>query len=328
MGNDEQNGEKRISRKNELFPGSNKFVIYEDVEKIRKAICKIKSEVFGTGFFVDFDSRKYLLTNYHNISKETKKIEIEIWDKSHFILNLNNRFLIYLPEEEKDITILFLKNNEIEKIEYLYFDLNYSTGYYQYINNDIFAVGYPYGYKLASGGGIIKKILNECEFHHNIPTDRGSSGSPIMLYNTLKVIGIHKQGDTNANLNLGTFIGEAIKAINNKKINHLNVMNKNPKIQIKPAFNVKKIKNIDNNGLNTDEIKNYFKIDNTKKIKKRKASVDLDIKYNIINDYKFKNEINCVFIVEKNKEINLLYDFTDDISKFTHEISKKSHNNA
>ena len=56
MGNDEQIEEKRINRINELIPSSNKFVIYEDVEKIRKAICKIKSEVFGTGFFVDFDS--------------------------------------------------------------------------------------------------------------------------------------------------------------------------------------------------------------------------------------------------------------------------------
>ncbi len=181
MGNDEQNGEKRLNRKNELFPGSNKFVLYEDIEKVRKAICKIKTESFGTGFFVDFNSRKYLLTNYHNISKETKKIEIEIWDKSHFILNLNNRFLIYLPEEEKDITILFLKNNEIEKIEYLYFDLNYSIGYYQYINNDVLTAGYPYGDKLATGGGIVEKLLNDCEFYHNIPTTHGLSGSPIIL---------------------------------------------------------------------------------------------------------------------------------------------------
>ena len=206
MGNNEQIEEKKINRINELITNSNKFVIYEDVEKIRKAICKIKSEVFGTGFFVDFDSHKYLLTNYHIISKETKKIEIEIWDKSKIILDLNKKYLIYLPEEEKDITIILLKNNEIDKIEYLYFDLNYSLGYYQYINNDVLTAGYPYGDKLATGGGIVEKLLNECEFYHNIPTTHGSSGSPIILYNTLKVIGIHKQGDKNKKLNFGNLL--------------------------------------------------------------------------------------------------------------------------
>ena len=328
MGNDEQNEEKRIKRINELFPGSNKFVIYDDIEKIRKAICKIKAGDFGTGFFVDYNSSKYLLTNYHVISKETKKIEIEIWDKSHIILDLNKRYLIYLPQEEKDITIILLKNNEFEKIEYLYFDLNYIIGYNQYKNNDVLGAGYPYGNKLATGGGIIKEILNECEFYHTIPTAHGSSGSPIILYNTLKVIGIHKQGDKNEKLNLGTFIGEAIKAINNKKFSHLDIINKNPKVQIKPINDIKKLYNIDNNSINTDTIKNYFKIDNTKKIKKRKASVDLDIKYDIIKDYKYKNEINCVYIVEKNKEVNLLYDFTGEVSANEPEITKQLYKEA
>ena len=48
------------TRINEIYSFSNKYVIYEDVEKIRKSICKIKStdiskEDFGTGFFINYN---------------------------------------------------------------------------------------------------------------------------------------------------------------------------------------------------------------------------------------------------------------------------------
>ena len=49
---------------------------------------------------------------------------------------------------------------------------------------------------------------NKYEFAHNAKTDKGSSGSPIFLKGTTKVIGIHKSGTKlkNANEKFGDFI--------------------------------------------------------------------------------------------------------------------------
>ena len=158
MGNDQLNerntSDGKNKRINEICSNSNRYVVFEDIEKIRKSICKIKpnndlENNSGTGFFIDYNSNKYLITNYHVISKEKKKIEIEIWDKSNIKLDLNNRYIIYLPEP-KDITIISLKNNEIDKIEYLFFDLNYSIGYNYYNDKEILSAGYPKGKKLAA----------------------------------------------------------------------------------------------------------------------------------------------------------------------------------
>ena len=349
MGNDEAKEENKLNalnrtykgsesnsilnRINEMYTTSNKYVIFGDVEKIRKSICKIKwiyesKKGFGTGFFIDFNSYKYLITNYHIISKEKKQIEIEIWDKSNIKLNLNNRYIIYLPEP-KDITIIRLKTNEIDKIEYLFFDLNYSIGYNYYKENEVLTAGYPKGKKLATGAGIIKEVINEYEFFHNIPTELGSSGSPVILFNTLKVIGIHKQSDIKKKLNVGTFIGEAIKEINGNKFNNLNKNNKNSAAHIEPT--IKNIRNVDNNlsytQKNNSNFKEVEKFNNlkSKTFMKGNESNTLDIKYDVIKN---KNEINCIYIVNKNNEINLLYDFKENVNDYINEDAKRIHNEA
>jgi V8-like Glu-specific endopeptidase len=48
----------------------------------------------------------------------------------------------------------------------------------------------------------------QSEFVYNASTDKGSSGSPIFLKGTTKVIGIHKSGGVNKDLNknFGDFI--------------------------------------------------------------------------------------------------------------------------
>ena len=52
---------------------------------------------------------------------------------------------------------------------------------------------------------------------HTIDTDNGSSGSPIILSNIEKVIGIHKKGDITNHINYGSFIGEIFNEVKNKK---------------------------------------------------------------------------------------------------------------
>ena len=285
----ESNG--RINRKNEIYD-SHKPVIFEDVDKIRKCICKIKikydsKESFGTGFFIDYNSFKYLITNYHIISKIIKNIEIEIWDKTIINFNLNNRYIIYLPKP-KDISIIRIDPNEIKNIQYLFIDLNYSRGYHFYKNNEVFTASYPKGKKLASGSGIIRGIIkNGYEFYHNIPTEVGSSGSPIILFNTLTVIGIHKEADIDNKLNIGTFIGEVIKEINYKEnnINNINLIENEAK----------------ENTINKAHIDNL-----NAKSKKEIVSIDLGKQYDDVN---IKNEITCVYKVKEKGEINLLNDF-------------------
>lgn len=258
----------KINRKNEIY-NSHKPVIFEDINEIRKSICKIKikydsKESFGIGFFIDYNSFKYLLTNYHIISKIIKNIEIEIWDKTIIKFNLNNRYIIYLPKP-KDIFIIRIDPNEIRNIQYLFIDLNYLRGYHFYKNNEVFTASYPKGKKLATGSGIIKGIIkNRIEFYHNIPTEMGSSGSPIILFNTLAIIGIHKEADIDNKLNIDTFIGEVIKEINYNKnsINNINLIEDETK----------------DNTINKAHIDNL----NTKS-KKEIVPIDLGIQYDDVN---------------------------------------------
>ena len=204
-------------RYNELYE-ENKPIPFEVFDKIRKCICKIKvSDIdrmaYGTGFFMEYNSSEYLFTNFHLISKKVEKIEIEIWDKKIIKLDLNDRIITYI-EEPKDLTIIKLQPKEINNIQTLYYDLNYTRGYQIYMNNYVLGIGYPFADEISIGSGKIKEIINDYEFYHNIPTDIGSSGSPLILFNSLTVIGIHKQADKSKKLNVGTFIGESFEEIN------------------------------------------------------------------------------------------------------------------
>ena len=236
----------RKNNRNEIYSSSNKFIMFKDIDEIRKKICKIKSNIkikekFGTGFFIDYNSYKYLITNHHVITKKKEKIEnkkikkviikIEIWNGNIITLNLNNRYIIDLPEP--DIFIIGLNiDDDIDNIEYLSFDLGYSIGYIYYKKFEVLGVGYPKG-ELSSARGKIKNIINKYEFYHDISTDFGSSGSPILVANSLKVIGIHK-GSINGH-KVGTFIGEAIKEIDKTKHEDPNVY----KNEINCIYNVK-----------------------------------------------------------------------------------------
>ena len=269
------------NRINEIYSPSNKYLIFEDIDKIRKSICKIKSkEGFGTGFFIDYNSYKYLITCYHVISEEIKNIVIEIWDKHDINLNLNNRNIIYLPKP-KDITIIQLKEKEINEIDYLFFDLDYVKGYKLYINNEALSLGYPKGEKLASGSGLIKEIVDEYDFYHNIPTSWGSSGSPIIQFNTLLVIGIHKEAERQEQLNVGIFAGEAIKEINKKiqflrtsfTFDNLNIQNINTIInKDNNVYEINKNKFIcDTNLYDKQKLNDINKIKKEKHLKKRNS---------------------------------------------------------
>ena len=137
-------------------------------------------------------------------------------------LELNNRYINYFPRP-KDITIIEIEKTDkiYNDIELLDYDTNYTKkGYEFYKNADVFSVEYPYGKNAVDGSGKIKDI-DGIEFGHTIPTDNGSSGSPIILFNNninlIQVIGIHKEADLENKINRGTFIGEIFNKDNNHK---------------------------------------------------------------------------------------------------------------
>ena len=84
----------------------------------------------------------------------------------------------------------------------------------------------------------------------------GSSGSPIILFNTFTVIGIHKEADIDYKLNIGTFIGEVIKEINYKENNIKNINlieNEAKENTINKSHNRNKENNNEDNEDNEDE---------------------------------------------------------------------------
>ena len=221
--------------KDEVFTG-HKPIPVKIVNKLLKSICKIiiktKEDIgFGTGFFLNYsDDLKYLLTNYHiiNPSLEDENIEIEIYNQKKMKLEFKNRIRKYM-EQPKDISIIEIKeSDEIYKdIEFLDYDLNYEKkGYIIYKGADIFSIEHPYGEDASCASGRVVEI-NDFEFDHNISTDNGSSGCPILLLNNninfIRVIGIHKNGDYSKKLNGGTFIAE----IFNEDLNLENKLKKN-----------------------------------------------------------------------------------------------------
>ena len=195
-----------------------------NLHKTCKSICKIlyKNKV-GTGFFIKlYKEEKELLclmTNEHVIAKEMIELKEvvninynyeEKWIK--IILDENKRFILY--DKDMDVTIIEIK--EEDKIKYKYF-LIPNINIIDYINKDIYIVQYPEGKKLSYSEGKIIDTYNN-ELIHNAGTKAGSSGSPIFLKNTTRVIGIHKQGCISKQQNFGTLIDSIIYLLNPKKI--------------------------------------------------------------------------------------------------------------
>ena len=231
------NRHKGETRNPEKFKDDHKYIQLDIQNEIAKSICKIiikikgkKDNVYGTGFFMNIsDSLHYLITNYHVINENIKNenIEIEIYNKKKMKLNLNNRNIKYFPRP-KDITLIEINNYDdiYNYIKFLNYDMNYKKGYNIYKDIDIFSVHHPYGKPVACGSGKIINIDNY-EFVHNIPTDNGSSGCPILLLNNninlIQVIGIHKEANITKNINRGTFIGEIFNDISdNDNLNNDN----------------------------------------------------------------------------------------------------------
>ena len=294
-----RNQNKMINKtKNDIIFSGHKQIPVNISNKVMKSICKIKvndeeGESYGTGFFLNFtNSLKCLITNYHIIYQilENENIIIEIHNKKIMRLKFNNRYTKYL-KKPKDITMIEIKesDNIYNDIEFLDYNNNYiDRGYIIYDNIDIFSIEHPYGDDaLCASGKIIK--INEYEFEHDISTDDGSSGCPIILLNnnikSIQVIGIHKKSDHINKLNDGIFIGEILDKEMNYIIAEINIKDEdlNKDIRIINSYE----KYIRNYGWKIDKEENK----NEDEIKKCEIEInDKLIKFNYFHKFKSKGK--------------------------------------
>ena len=205
--------------------------------KLRSSICNISYNKNnnikkGTGFFIQLNDYKCLMTNYIELPQELidEFIVIKIYNNKSIKIQLNEIYTKFY--NALNMTIIQLNdlntiNYIINDIYFLDYNSDYNKGYEQYLNTEIFIFQYPRD-SIEVSNGTIRQILNANKFKHNITNV--SSGAPIILGNLFKVIGIHIEGDINKELYNGIFIGEIfkynnfIKVINN---NNFSVPNNN-----------------------------------------------------------------------------------------------------
>ena len=198
-------------------------VVDISLTKVIKSVCKIINEnKISTGFLIklykDEKELNCIMTNEHVITKEmielNKIIDIKYNYEEKGIkikLDENERYILY--NKEMDIIIIEIKKDEIKDKYFLLPNINNNI---EYINKEIYIVQYPEGNKLSYSEGKIIKINNN-ELIYDASTKSGSSGSPILLKNTIKVIGMHKQGNIRKTENYGTLIYSIIRLLKYKK---------------------------------------------------------------------------------------------------------------
>ena len=264
--------------------GHNNFIPLNKLNQLVKSICKISiKNHLATGFFMKVsDAQKYLVTNYHVINELNVKENIEFMTAENkiFKLSLNDRGIKYF-KEPKDITVIEIKETDqiYKQVEFLNYDLNYKKGYSIYKNKEILCYFFNGQNDVFSSGNLID--FTNGEFSHDCPTDFGSSGAPIILVNSMKVIGVHKGGILFSNINYGSFIGEIIKEIEFTYFENISSVDKNK------IFINKNNSNSNNNIINNNNNPYNLSIPNIKV-----NSIGDNHIYNSINNHNLINNID------------------------------------
>ena len=192
--------------------------------KKEDAVCKLITGS-GTGFFCKFKvngrTMKALFTNNHvlkeDLIKENSIIELRHNNEIKEIKITSKRFKC--TNVGLDYTCIEIFDNE----DYNNFfeiddNINCENPNIQYGNKLCVIYQFPNNQDISCGEGLIEGInsVNEISIIiHKITTDFGSSGSPIVLSDNLKVIGIHcrrKDKDSNE----GIYFKNILKDIQKK----------------------------------------------------------------------------------------------------------------
>ena len=269
----------------------------EQTEKIliqmRKSICKIFKGHNGTGFFCKFpllNSKEYLyvlITNNHILGKDDIKnnstVTFTIGDETNIRnIKINTKRKKY-TNVELDITIIEInpEKDNISKNNFLELDDNINQDEESlknfYGKKSIYLLGYPEAKEVKVSYGIINSLnLDEKKINHLCNTKEGSSGSPILLLENSKIIGVHFGcPGKKFEVNYGTFI----------KYPYLNFLN--------------------NNEFEENEEKETEISSHNDNLDKNNKNNDEEIKYEFFNDEKYLsyfNELNEKIKNEKQKK--------------------------
>ena len=208
--------------------------------KVSRSVCKIRiGSVSGSGFFLKYligDVKFFfLVSNEHVITEDltNKKDEIYIYYDNEFEnfnlkLDKNERYIKSFKQKIDATVVQILPKDNISEVYFLSPEENFNHN--QLNGKQIYIPQYPSGGRLKNAQGIIKSI-NEDNIIHLVNTEYGSSGSPIFLKDSLKVIGIHKARNNEKEENYGNLIFPILKIIKDEILlrNISNEKNKNNK---------------------------------------------------------------------------------------------------
>ena len=293
----------------------------EQTEKIliqmRKSICKIFKGHNGTGFFCKFpllNSKEYLyvlITNNHILGKDDIKnnstVTFTIGDETNIRnIKINTKRKKY-TNVELDITIIEIKpeKDNISKNNFLELDDNINQDEESlknfYEKKSIYLLGYPEAKEVKVSYGVINTLnLDKKKINHLCNTKEGSSGSPILLLENSKIIGVHFGcPGKKFEVNYGTFI----------KYPYLNFLNNN-------EFEENEEKETEFSSINDNLDKN-----NNNNILK-------EIKIEIFDDEKYLNYAKILFELfnklKNNKEKSYSIDiYKKDLFKWKITLGKK-----
>lgn len=246
------------TKKESKIKKSKKRISLKTLYELSKSLCKIiliksefERELRGTGFFLKIQGDLpfyFLITSYHIISEALVDLE-----KSTYIeiitefgiekeIELNNEERLIKIIKELDIVAIQIveKDTIIDEIKFLNYDENEDE---KYINKDVFILQYPKCKELEFSNGKINKKINGYEFLHSLNTYKGSSASPIFLFDNKRVMGVHTKycKDENNN-NIGVFIGNIKREIFSLFKKEISIIcDSNSKYIIKGDLNVENI---------------------------------------------------------------------------------------
>ena len=310
-------------------------VSYEGTKKILdqmdNSVCRIFNGKKGTGFFTKIPYNNKLLpvliTNNHIIGqndiKNNESITLYIHnykDQNTKTIKLDNNRLRY-TNEKLDVTIIEIKENS-DNLNNKYLVLDEKIKKYCesnkkddsslkniYSSNSIYILNYREDKNIVVSYGKSPALSTDSEIYHYCCTKEGSSGSPILLINNQKLIGIHCGYDKHYNYNCGKLLSSSIKEFQKIKnnlliINKQGIEEKNEIKEIKEKNEIKEIK--DKNEIKEIKDKNEIKeIKEKNKIKKIKEIYEIkEIKENnyIQAEFKIEQELNKVKVINSYEE--------------------------
>ena len=192
--------------------------------KKKDAICKLITGS-GTGFICQIKKKdktmKLLFTNNHVLDESKLKIGTKIQylykDKKKTIEITNKRFIC--TNKELDYTCIeIFDNDDFDNYFIIDSEINCDNPYEEYKDDKLLIMQCPGKEDVSIAEGNIVEIKNNLKIIHSVPTEPGSSGSPIILSTrNLNIIGIHCGSLKNKEHNRGIYFKSILDDIENNK---------------------------------------------------------------------------------------------------------------